>query len=116
QGGGGGVEVEGELELVERFLVETAVEQAAAGGGVLLGGAQPRPLQALAVVEVVRVLLHRLRVLEHRAVVVLPALRVLAGPEGAGGGAARHQEGHGGGAELHPAITSTPRGTSNRKS
>src|SRR5262249_17624893 len=116
--GGIGLEIERQAVLVEGFLVEAALRLLARGDGVRLGRAQLRALEALAGGQVVGVLLDRPRVLEHRAVIVLAALGLLAGPEGPRGGAGREE---GGGDERgcasppHPATTSTPRGTSNRK-
>ena len=121
-----GGQVEGEAILVAGFLVEAARGQPAGGVGVLVRSAEPRPLQPTAVRQVVRVLVHGLRVLDDRAVVILTALRLLARPKGRGRGASEqgggeHQQdgepglGKGPPRAAHPWITSTPGGTSNRK-
>ena len=112
-----GVEVEGEAVLVEGLLVEASARQAASHVRVLGGGAEPGAAEGLDVLRVVRVLLECLRVLQHRPVVVLDALRLLSGAEGRGRGAGeRGQEGGEEDGASHPRITSTPAGTSKRNS
>src|SRR4029078_12414753 len=109
------IEVQREFELVQRLLVQATIQQAAPGRGVVGGRAEPRRLQSLAIADVVGMLLDGLRVLEDGAVEVLPALRARAGAVGGGGRAAGQGEGEEEVKTRHPAITSTPRGTSNRK-
>src|SRR5688572_9036285 len=114
QGGGVGVQVERELELVERFLVQPPSQQPPAGTRMFFRGAQARTLEGFPVMRVVGIALERLGVLEHGLVVVLPPLGLLAGAE-RGGCRAPHED-HGEDDERapHPETTSTPFGTSNR--